>query len=123
MTYDIYYFNLAAIIMSSFVIHETSHYLTFRKYGRNPKFSIHNARFIVGNQEDYHALNPQQRIQVFLNGIIGGLIYLLIATYIYNPYALAILPYSLSCYVDIGGILQETKRLKNEKDAKLSNTN
>lgn len=90
-------FGIAAI-----VAHEWGHLKYMRKQGRNPKLRLYKWCIQVGTPKDYNKFSNKQLRNVYLAGIIAGLIPIMIGSFLFSTWYLLLCPlYVLWCWRDI----------------------
>lgn len=103
-TFEALYFAFA-IWALSVVIHELGHWFYMLKHKPDSKIIISRAgvgiRLQTGVEDDYKTLTADQRIGLYLTGIIAGLIPILIAGAIHPIYYLILPAYIVGTYRDM----------------------
>jgi hypothetical protein len=93
-------------------IHEYNHYLTLKRYlKREVKVRVEGLKIKIGFPEDYACLGRREKLDVFANGVLAGLLPLLIMAFMDWIYWLWIILYILGSKND----LRQIYRLYNEK--------
>ena len=113
--------GVISLLLWAVILHELGHYLTFRaagfkqvdvvfKYHNSPNFKGHLVT--VGDNIDYTSLSRFLIVGIYLNGILLGLIPIILFASIGWPiYLITICCYFLGCFSDIKNIVWV---LKNE---------
>ena len=110
--------GIITTIQSMIFIHELGHLIYFR-YGLNRyaeiRFFWHNIKnwgVCVGHEIDYIDLEPMELIDLYMCGIVAGLIPIFVSAFFNPNYSFIILPYICACRSDIINIFNVSKNDK-----------
>lgn len=86
------------------VVHELSHWIMMSRYRKGVKVIIQRVNFGItlqtGVESDYKGLTSDQKANIYLAGIIGGLIPIILAAYFHPLYLLVLPAYITGTYRD-----------------------
>lgn len=111
--FEAFFFMLLILFVASFV-HEYVHLLVLRNKLKREvegkiKLSKYGFWFEAGTEQDYVDLKTNDRIEVYIYGILAGLFVVLLASIIHSFYLLALAPYIVGCQHDLKLIWQQVK--------------
>ena len=101
----------------SIVFHEMGHLFYMQKLYPNTNIkintyynSIRDMGFSVGKQEDYDKMTNKQYFMTNFAGVSSGLLFIVLATILYNPYlSYLIIPYLFGSFRDIKEMIKAWK--------------
>ena len=105
LTFPQIIFYAYCIFIVAVIVHEVGHYLVLRKYSPNTSIKIYFDKWLphiqTGVQEDYDVLTPSQKIEVYIWGIIAGLIPIVLAFLVHPIYFVLLGPYFVGLMNDL----------------------
>jgi hypothetical protein len=113
--------TMFAFFIVVIAVHELGHFFMLTRY--NPEAKIYVSRkgwafdICTGENEDYWVLTPQQRFNVYIAGVIAGLVPIFLFATLHEFYVLLLAPYVLGLWPDAQNIYRsilQTKRLNDK---------
>lgn len=83
------------------IIHELAHLITLRYFGVKSRLYLVKGRIKAGQQKDYEHLSINEYYFVTLNGVVAGLIFLILVGLPFWPALFLIFPYWIGSKSDI----------------------
>jgi hypothetical protein len=90
------------ILFTAIVLHEFGHWVCMKKFKPDIKIHFSSKGLMVGEEEDYNNLKPQELEGVYMFGILFGLAFIILYGIVIDVTILILLlPYLMGCKKDI----------------------
>lgn len=103
-TYEALYFAFL-IWVCAVVVHEFAHWLYLLSINPNAQILIKRKgigiQLQTGTEEDYVNLTKEQRVSLYLAGILGGLVPIIMASWVHSLYLLVLPAYVVGTFRDM----------------------
>ena len=117
---EAFFFSLL-VLLASVVLHELGHWIALLKHNKGAKIYVKRVNYGLqlqtGTEADYMILEKNEKINLYLSGIVAGLIPIGIASLIHPIYALVLPGYIVGCVNDFKLIWYQLKTKKTNEES------
>jgi hypothetical protein len=111
-------FSYVTTLVISILCHELGHLFILRRYFKSASVTLETKeskfKLYAGTEEQFKQLSANQKILIYVAGILAGLLYILFSAIFYTPLILVTAPYLVGCWRDITYIWKNIKVFLND---------